>query len=327
LLYWREALVAPEVAAAMRARFDHILVDEYQDTNRLQAEILLSLAPEGMGLTVVGDDAQAIYGFRAATVRNILDFPSSFSPPAAIIALEQNYRSTQPILDAANAVIARAGEGFTKTLTSTRAAAELPSLVVVEDPAMQARYIVDQVLDRREAGIALRRQAVLFRASHHSAILEIELSRRNVPFVKYGGLKFIEAAHVKDVLSILRWAENARDPIASFRTLQLLPGIGPATARKAMAEVAAAGGDIAALVKFTPPAAAALAWPGPDFVACCSNCESLRPLGTGNLDWYGAGTNRFLSGFTTTLRRVSEISISSNSFPLIMRRVSDSCPS
>ncbi len=276
LLYWREALATPVVAGAMRTRFDHILVDEYQDTNHLQAEILLALAPNGAGLTVVGDDAQAIYGFRAATVRNILDFPKSFSPPAAIIALEQNYRSTQPILDAANAVMARAGEGFAKTLTSNRASAELPGLVLVEDPAMQAVYIADQVLDRREASIALRQQAVLFRASHHSALLEIELSRRNVPFVKFGGLKFVEAAHIKDVLAILRWAENPRDPIASFRTLQLLPGVGPATAQKAIKRVAAAGGDIAALAAFEPPAAAALAWPG-----LCRLLQQLRKPATG----------------------------------------------
>ena len=279
LLYWREALAVPAAAAAMRARFDHIMVDEYQDTNRLQAEILMGLAPDGAGLTVVGDDAQAIYGFRAATVRNILDFPSSFSPPATIIALEQNYRSTQPILDAANAVIARAGEGFAKTLTSNRASAELPGLVLVEDPAAQAGYIADQVLDRREAGIDLRQQAVLFRASHHSALLEIELSRHNIPFVKYGGLKFIEAAHIKDVLGILRWAENPRDPIASFRTLQLLPGIGPATARKAIKQVSGAGGSIAALDDFEPPAAAVFIWPG-----LCQLLQRLRQPAT---DWVG----------------------------------------
>jgi DNA helicase-2/ATP-dependent DNA helicase PcrA len=247
LLFWREALSVPAVASAMRERFDHILVDEYQDTNRIQAEILLALAPNGTGLTVVGDDAQAIYGFRGATVRNILDFPSSFSPPATVIALEQNYRSTQSILDAANAVIARAGEGFAKKLTSNRASAELPALVLVEDPGVQATYIADQILDRREAGIALRQQAVLFRASRHSALLEVELSRRNIPFIKFGGLKFVEAAHIKDVVAILRWAENPRDTIASFRTLQLLPGIGPATARKAIEHVIASGGDFVAL--------------------------------------------------------------------------------
>jgi DNA helicase-2/ATP-dependent DNA helicase PcrA len=211
LLYWRHAMAEPAVAAEICRRFDHVLVDEYQDTNRLQAEILLALRPDGSGLTVVGDDAQSIYSFRAAAVRNILDFPRSVSPPAAVIALERNYRSTQPILDAANAVIAGAGERFAKTLYSTKESAELPYLVSAEDETAQASYVADHVLEQREAGIALKRQAVLFRAVHHSDLLEIELGRRNIPFVKYGGLKFLEAAHVKDVLAILRWAENPRD--------------------------------------------------------------------------------------------------------------------
>jgi DNA helicase-2/ATP-dependent DNA helicase PcrA len=149
LLYWREAARVPAIAAQMRAEFDHILVDEYQDTNRLQADILLALAPDGKGLTAVGDDAQSIYGFRAATVRNILDFPGQFSPPAMVIALEHNYRSTQPILDAANAVMARASEGFAKMLTSSKASAELPYLVTVEDEAAQAVFIADRVLEQR----------------------------------------------------------------------------------------------------------------------------------------------------------------------------------
>jgi len=170
----------------MRAAFDHILVDEYQDTNRLQADILLALAPDCAGLTVVGDDAQSICGFRAANVRNILDFPGQFSPPAMLIALEHNYRSTQPILDAVNAVMARASEGFAKMLTSSKPSAELPYLVTVEDEAAQAVFVADEVLEQREAGIELGDQAVLFRASHHSDQLEIELARRNIPFVMVG---------------------------------------------------------------------------------------------------------------------------------------------
>ncbi len=262
LLYWREAVQIPSVAAQMRADFDHILVDEYQDTNRLQAAILLALAPDGAGLTVVGDDAQSIYAFRAATVRNILDFPDQFTPRAAVISLEHNYRSTQPILDAANAVIAQASEGFSKTLTSSKPSAELPYLVTVEDEIAQAVYVADQVLEHREAGIDLRHQAVLFRTSHHSGRLEIELAGRNIPFVKYGGLKFIEAAHVKDLLAILRWAENPRDALAGFRVLQLLPGIGPANAKKAMAHLGEHGFNLAELAGFAPPDAATLFWPG-----------------------------------------------------------------
>jgi DNA helicase-2/ATP-dependent DNA helicase PcrA len=262
LLYWRHAMTEPAVANEIRGCFDHVLVDEYQDTNRIQAEILLALRPDGSGLTVVGDDAQSIYSFRAATVRNILDFPSQFSLAAAVITLECNYRSTQPILDAANAVIAQAVEQISKTLYSTKSSAERPFLANVEDEAAQARYVVDSVLEHREAGIALRRQAVLFRAAHHSDLLEIELGRRNIPFVKYGGLKFLEAAHVKDVLAILRWAENPRDGVAALRALQLLPGIGPATARAVLAQVSGEASAADALARFSPPAAATALWPG-----------------------------------------------------------------
>jgi DNA helicase-2/ATP-dependent DNA helicase PcrA len=262
LLYWRHAMAETIVATEIRGCFDHILVDEYQDTNRLQAEILLALRPDGSGLTVVGDDAQSIYSFRAATVRNILDFPHHFSPPATVIALERNYRSTQPILDAANAVIAGASEKIVKTLYSTKVSAERPFLANVEDEMLQARYVADSVLDHREAGIALRRQAVLFRTAHHSDLLEIELGRRNIPFVKYGGLRFLEAAHVKDVLAILRWAENPRDAVAGLRVLQLLPGIGPATARGVLAQLSGETFAAGALARVSPPAAAAELWPG-----------------------------------------------------------------
>ena len=228
------------------ARFDHILVDEYQDTNRLQASMLLALRPNGKGLTVVGDDAQAIYSFRAATVRNILDFPGHFTPRAEVVTLEQNYRSTQPILAAANAVIGLAEERFTKNLWSDRKSAERP-LVGVRDETDQARYVVEKVLQSREAGLALKSQAVLFRASHHSGPLEVELTRRNIPFVKFGGLKFLEAAHIKDMLAMLRFAENPRDRVAGFRVIQLLPGIGPATPAKALDRVGGHTDPVAAL--------------------------------------------------------------------------------
>ncbi|HEY1979068.1 MAG TPA: ATP-dependent helicase, partial [Xanthobacteraceae bacterium] len=211
LLYWAHMMQEPSIADDVSARFDHVLVDEYQDTNRLQASILLALRPTGKGLTVVGDDAQAIYSFRAATVRNILDFPGHFTPKADVVTLEQNYRSTQPILAAANAVIELADERFTKNLWSDRVSAERPRLVGVRDEADQARYVVEQVLENRETGMALKAQAVLFRTSHHSGALEVELTRRNIPFVKFGCLKFLEAAHIKDMLAMLRWAENPRD--------------------------------------------------------------------------------------------------------------------
>jgi DNA helicase II / ATP-dependent DNA helicase PcrA len=260
LLYWAQMMIEGAVAQDVADRFDHVLVDEYQDTNRLQASILLALKPNGRGLTVVGDDAQSIYSFRAATVRNILDFPGHFSPKAEIITLERNYRSTQPILAAANAVIDLASERFTKNLWSDRASAECPYLVNVADDTAQAGYIVERVFENREASIALKSQAVLFRASHHSASLEVELTRRNIPFVKFGGLKFLEAAHIKDVLAVLRWAQNIRDRVAGFRVAQLLPGIGPSSAARLLDYIAERIDPIHALSGFRPPAAAAAHW-------------------------------------------------------------------
>lgn len=261
LLYWAHMMQAAEVARDISSRFDHLLVDEYQDTNRLQASILLALKPDGKGLTAVGDDAQSIYSFRAATVRNILDFPEHFTPRAHVITLDRNYRSTQPILAAANAVIDLATERYKKNLRSERAAAERPQLVSVRDEADQARYVAERILQHREADIALKEQAVLFRASHHSAPLEIELTRRNIPFVKFGGLKFLEAAHIKDVLAFLRWAENLRDRVSGFRIIQLLPGAGPATAARVLDHVAAGGGTVQALTQLRPPGACAQDWP------------------------------------------------------------------
>jgi len=259
LLYWGELMRVPELAADVGALFDHVLVDEYQDTNALQAAILRGLKPDGAGLTVVGDDAQAIYGFRAASVRNILDFPQQFRPPAEIVRLEQNYRSTQPILAAANAVMALAREQFTKTLHSERVSGEKPALVSVLDDIGQVGCVVEAILEQREAGVALKQQAVLFRTSHHSAMLEIELTRRNIPFVKFGGLKFIEAAHVKDMLAVLRWAENPADRVTGFRVVQLLDGIGPTIAGKVLDGMAGRSA-VDALATFRPPAKAIEPW-------------------------------------------------------------------
>jgi DNA helicase-2/ATP-dependent DNA helicase PcrA len=234
LLYWAMMMREPAIASDLGARFDHILVDEYQDTNRLQSAILLGIKPDGRGMTVVGDDAQSIYSFRAATVRNILDYPTSFSPAADIITLDRNYRSTAPILEAANMMIAEAAERFTKDLWTERQSTLKPQLVTVRDETTQANYIVERILEKREGGTALKEQAVLFRTSHHSGPLEIELTRRNIPFVKFGGLKFLDAAHIKDMLALMRWAENPRDRVAGFRVLQLLPGIGPGIAGKVL---------------------------------------------------------------------------------------------
>ena len=265
LLYWAHAMSDPEIATNLRDRFDHVLVDEYQDTNRLQASILLALKPSGRGLTVVGDDAQSIYSFRAATVRNILDFPTQFDPPAAIVTLDRNYRSTQAILAAANAVIDQASERFTKNLWSDRISGERPQLITLRDEADQARYVVERVLDNREGGMALKQQSVLFRTSHHSGSVEIELVRRNVPFVKFGGLKFLDAAHVKDVLAMLRFVENPRDQIAGFRLMQILPGVGPASAQTVLDGMATAAEPFQALAEAPLPPRADEDWLG--FVA------------------------------------------------------------
>lgn len=261
LLFWQGILAHPETGERLRSRFDMVLVDEFQDTNPLQADILQLLRPGGQGLTVVGDDAQSIYSFRAATVRNILDFPQQY-PGTTIVKLEQNYRSVQPILAATNAVIAQARERFTKDLWSERSHGEQPILVTCQDEDEQAAYLVRQILEQREAGTDLRRQAVLFRTSHHSMTLEAELARCNIPFVKYGGLKFIEAAHIKDLLSFLRLAENPRDLVSGSRILLLLPGVGPQRARQWMTTLLDADGDFRVWGEMTPPKAAAEHWPG-----------------------------------------------------------------
>jgi DNA helicase-2/ATP-dependent DNA helicase PcrA len=260
LLYWWHMVSEPALARHIGARFDHVLVDEYQDTNRLQGAILHAIKPDGHGLTVVGDDAQSIYSFRAADVRNILDFPGRFSPAARVVTLERNYRSTQPILAASNAVMAQAQQRYAKALWSDRPSSQKPLIVTVEDDAAQARWVADRVLEHREQGLRLTSQAVLFRASHHSAALELELARRNIPFVKFGGLKFLEAAHIKDVVSVLRWAENPRNRLAGYRAAGLVSGIGPATMRRLLAEMDAAPTPAQGFASFAPPPGARDDW-------------------------------------------------------------------
>src|SRR5688500_2198129 len=248
LLYWHAMMQDDALAAEIGARFDHVLVDEYQDTNVLQAQILQRLKPTGEGLTVVGDDAQAIYSFRAATVENIRGFATEYenrgqSPIS--ISLEENYRSTQQVLDAANALIG-------KSLYSKKKVGAKPRYVTVADDEGQAQYVVTRVLEARERGVLLRNQAVLFRASSHSDLLELELVRRNIPYVKYGGLKFLEAAHVKDLLAVLRWADNPKNRVAAFRALQLEPGVGPATAERVFTRFEAQGHSWQALATSSP---------------------------------------------------------------------------
>lgn len=277
LLFWAEMASDPELGPELGALFDHVLVDEYQDTNRLQAAIITGMKPDGRGVMVVGDDAQSIYSFRGATVRNILDFPKQFSQPAEVITLDRNYRSTQPILDASNAVIAAALERHAKTLWTDKPATRLPQLVLIPDEAEQARWVCNRILEQREAGIKLTAQAVLFRAASHSAALELELMRRNIPFVKFGGLKFLEASHIKDVLAVLRFAQNPSGRLAGFRVAQLIPGIGPATATRLLDAVAEAPEAALAVEAFEAPAKAQGDWQA--FVAL------YRRLRTPGLRW------------------------------------------
>ena len=241
LLFW-QALMNSDAGEKVAGRFDHVLVDEYQDTNLIQAGILLAMRRENRNITVVGDDAQSIYSFRSATVRNILEFPQQFGG-AEVVRLERNYRSTQPILDISNAVMDASRQRYEKNLYTERGGEEKPLLVTCMDETEQCSEVCTRVLAKYEEGLALREQAVLFRAGHHSDALEVELSRRNIPFVKYGGLKFIEAAHVKDMIALLRILENPADQLSWYRVLLLLQGVGPVTAGKIMAGLGMGGAE------------------------------------------------------------------------------------
>jgi DNA helicase-2/ATP-dependent DNA helicase PcrA len=253
LLFWALMLEAsPDLRQKIAGMYDHILVDEYQDTNVLQARILRGMCGAHSNITVVGDDAQSIYSFRGANFRNILDFPKQFAG-ATTVTLEQNYRSTQPILSVTNTLISRAAERFTKNLWTERTGGETPWLVAARDEQQQTQFVVDRILELHEEGTPLREIAVLFRAGYMSADLEIELTNRKIPFEKWGGLKFLEAAHVKDVLAFLRILENPRDEVSWYRLLLLLPGIGDATARAAIDSMIAAAWESAAFGRYSPP--------------------------------------------------------------------------
>jgi len=260
LLYWKHLVADEEFARQISAWFDHVLVDEYQDTNLVQAQILRSLKPHGDGVTVVGDDAQSIYSFRAAEVENILGFPDQFMPRSEVVTLEENYRSTQEILNVANCLIAASDRQYRKNLFAENRHGAKPRYVTVEDSDAETEYVVEAILENRETGMQLMDQAVLFRSAHHSDRLELELVRRNIPYVKYGGLKFLEAAHVKDLLSVLKWAENPKNEVAAFRVLKLLPGMGPANASRCYEQLAFGEFSFTALQTFRPPAAAAKDW-------------------------------------------------------------------
>jgi DNA helicase-2/ATP-dependent DNA helicase PcrA len=256
LLFWATMLeAAPQIAERIAGMYEHVLVDEFQDTNTLQARVLRGMCRTHQNITVVGDDAQSIYSFRGASFRNILDFPRQF-PGTTIVTLEQNYRSTQPILDVSNTLISRAAERYTKTLWTKRGGGEPPWLVTTQDEQQQTRFVVDRILELHESGVPLGEMAVLFRAGYMSADLEIELTNRKIPFEKWGGLKFLEAAHVKDVLAFLRILENPRDEVSWYRILMLLPGIGDVTARAAIDMMAQMAWDSRAFGQYRAPARA-----------------------------------------------------------------------
>jgi DNA helicase II / ATP-dependent DNA helicase PcrA len=231
LLYWRAALTADGVGERLAAEYEHVLVDEYQDVNAAQVDIVRALSGRHHNVTVVGDDMQAIYGFRAADPAHILDFPASY-PAASVVKLERNYRSPQGLLDVGNEVAAAATRSFARRLSAASDGVGRPELVLCLDEQRQAIEVSERVLARREQGALLREQAVLMRAGHHSDLLELELSRRKIPFVKYGGIRYLEAAHVKDFVALLRVAENPDDQLGWLRLLQLLDGVGPVAARK-----------------------------------------------------------------------------------------------
>ena len=317
LLYWHVMMSEPRLAQHVGSHFDHVLVDEYQDTNRLQAEILQALKPDGSGLAVVGDDAQAIYSFRAAAVENILGFPERFSPRAEVITLAQNYRSTQAVLDVANAVMAEAPRQYRKHLLSIRGQGARPRLVTVDEPQSQAEYICNEILRRREANVPLTRQAVLFRSASHSDILEVELARRKIPFVKFGGLKFLEAGHIKDLMAVLRWADNPRNTLAAFRAVQLLPGMGPVNARKALEHLQSHDFSLQALPSFTPPQPSGLDWPKLTELMLALADPQRQWIGQVHLvrEWYRPHFERIYEHFHTRLGDLDQLELLSGQYP------------
>ncbi len=249
LLYWRALATAP-AGGHLRGMFDHVLVDEVQDVNIVQGDILGAHCGDGCAaITAVGDDAQAIYGFRAATPAVMIGFPERFDG-CAVVTLEQNYRSIPPILDASNAMLARGPQAYPRTLWTDRNGDRRPKMIRCDDESIQANVICDAVLEAREHGVMLMHQAVLFRTGHHSDGLEVELGRRNIPFVKFGGLKFVETAHVKDTLALLRILDNPTDELAWHRVFGLLEGVGPAWARRIADDLGVTARNDGALRRF-----------------------------------------------------------------------------
>jgi DNA helicase-2/ATP-dependent DNA helicase PcrA len=283
------------------------------------------MRPDGSGLAVVGDDAQAIYSFRAAAVDNILGFPDRFKPRAELITLAQNYRSSQEVLDVSNSLMAEAPRQYRKHLLSVRGKGARPRLVTVDELQTQAEFVCTEILKRREANVPLKRQAVLFRSASHSDVLEVELGKRRIPYTKYGGLKFLDAAHIKDMIAVLRWADNPRNSLAVFRTAQLLPGMGPAAARKTVEHLEANNYSFASLKGFAAPPPAkhafekltelllALAepqrqWPGQVHMA---------------REWYKPHFERIYEHFHTRLGDLDQLELLSGQYPSRERFLSE----
>lgn len=236
LVYLKNFLINKAKSHILTNSIKYVMIDEYQDTNKLQADIVLGLASHNNNIMVVGDDSQSIYSFRGANFKNIMNFPKLFSNVKTIM-LEENYRSTQEVLDFGNSIIETAIEKYPKELFTRRTGGELPAIISATSENMQSRFIVDRILELREENIPLNEIAVLFRSSFSSFDLEIELNKANIPYLKFGGMKFIETAHVKDVLAFLRIAENPKDVVSWYRVLLLHEGIGPKRAQDILAKI------------------------------------------------------------------------------------------
>jgi DNA helicase-2/ATP-dependent DNA helicase PcrA len=306
LLYWHVMMQTPALAQDLSKNFDHVLVDEYQESSTLQSEIIDALKPDGQGVTVAGDDAQAIYSLRAGSERNILGFASRYTPKAETVILAQNYRSTQQILDCANALVSDGPRQYRKTLLGMRQSNQRPLYVTMDDEAAQVEYIVGKIVATREVGASLKRHAILFRNARHSDSLEQEFTRRNIPFVKYGGPNILEAEHVKDVLSVLRWVDNPRNTVAGFRVLKLVPDFDPARAKLALEHFEAQGLSFKSLATFDAPRTASREWKN-----FCALMEKLADPGTpwpGQVGlvrhWYKPHLERL---YDTAIRRASEL--------------------
>jgi len=317
LLYWNVMMSEPRLAQHVSGHFDHVLVDEYQDTNKLQAQILHAMKPDGAGLVVVGDDAQAIYSFRAAAVENILGFPDRFNPKAEVVVLAQNYRSTQEVLDVSNSLMAEAPRQHRKHLLSARGKGARARIVTVDDLQVQAEYLCSEILRRREANVPLRRQAVLFRSSSHSDVLEVELGKRKIPYTKYGGLKFLEASHIKDLMSVLRWADNPRNALAAFRVAQLLPGVGPANARACVEHLAANNLAFASLKTFAAPASAKYEFEKLSDLLVALTDPQRAWAGQVHMarEWYKPHFERIYEHFHTRLGDLDQLDLLSGQYP------------